>query len=114
MLEKQVTTTLNISSLLKIMTDRIIEQFNPQSIIVFGSYARGEATVNSDIDLLIIFSEVNSKRQMAISIRQALADLPIAKDIVVTTTQEISRYGQLVGTVLRPALREGKLLYERE
>ena len=112
MLENQIDITLNIP-LLKIMIDRIIKQFDPQSIILFGSYARGEATVNSDVDLLIIFSEVNSKRQMAISIRQALADLPIAKDIVVTTTQEVARYGQLVGTVLRPALREGKVLYER-
>lgn len=109
----RIDITLNIPALLKIMIDRIIKQFDPQSIILFGSYARGEATVNSDVDLLIIFSEVDNKRQMAISIRQVLADLPIAKDIVVATTQEVARYGQLVGTVLRPALREGKVLYER-
>ena len=46
-------------------------------------------------------------------IRRALADLPVCKDIVVTTPEEIIRRGDLIGTVLRPALREGKVLYER-
>lgn len=40
--------------------------------------------------------------------RRALSDLPVAKDIVVTTPAEIDRRGHLVGSVLRPALREGK------
>ena len=49
----------------------------------------------------------------AVAIRRALADLPVCKDIVVTTPEEITRRGDLIGTVLRPALREGKVLYER-
>ncbi|MFZ4640978.1 MAG: hypothetical protein ACOYMP_11340 [Nodosilinea sp.] len=50
---------------------------------------------------------------MTISIRRILADLPMAKDIVVTTPAEIEDYGDLVSRVLRHALREGKVLYER-
>jgi hypothetical protein len=42
-----------------------------------------------------------------------LADLPLPKDIIVATPEEIARRGDLVGTVLRPALREGKVLYQR-
>jgi len=41
-------------------------------------------------------------------------DLPIAKNIVVTTPVEIAEYGDLVGPILRPALREGKVIYERD
>ena len=47
------------------------------------------------------------------AVKRALADLPVCKDIVVTTPEEITRRGDLIGTVLRPALREGKVLYER-
>jgi hypothetical protein len=39
--------------------------------------------------------------------------LPVAKDVVVTTPAEIEEYGHLVGLVFRPALREGKVIYER-
>jgi hypothetical protein len=56
---------------------------------------------------------VTDKRKAAIDIRRKLSDLPVGKDIVVTTPDEIERRGDLVGTLLRPALREGKVLYER-
>ncbi|EKQ69982.1 putative nucleotidyltransferase [Leptolyngbyaceae cyanobacterium JSC-12] len=95
------------------MVDRIVEHFAPLKIILFGSHARDEATPHSDIDLLVIFPELSSKREMTLSIRRVLADLPVAKDIVVTTPAEIEAYGDLVGRVLRPALREGKVLYEQ-
>jgi len=82
-------------------------------IILFGSHARGEATDESDVDLLVVLSEVRDKRQAAVEIRRVLADLPVSKDIIVTTPDEIARRGHLVGTILRPALREGKVLYGR-
>lgn len=98
---------------IKVVTHRIVAHFHPLQIILFGSHARNEATDDSDIDLLVVFSEVSSKRQLTIAIRDILVDLPIAKDIVVTTPQEIAEYGHLVGTVLKPALEDGKLLYEQ-
>ena len=96
-----------------VMTDRIVRDRHPLKIILFGSHARGEAGPESDIDLLVVLSEVANKRQAAVAIRRVLTDLPLSKDIVVTTPEEIARRGDLVGTVLRPALREGKVLYER-
>ena len=102
------------SEFIPAMRDRIVQRFDPQQIILFGSHARGEATSKSDIDLLVVFAETQNKRQVAVEIRRTLADLPIGKDIVVTTSEEILRYGDLVGTVLRPALREGRMIYERK
>ena len=99
--------------MLQLMTERIVAGFDPERVILFGSLARGDAGPHSDIDLLVVLSEVEDKRQTAIRIRQALADLPVAKDVFVTTPQEIHQRGHLVGSVLRPALREGKILYER-
>ncbi len=95
-----------------VMCDRIIKHFAPLKIILFGSYARGEVTPHSDIDLLIVFPTVDNKRQKTLDILALLSDLPIPKDIVLTTPEEIEAYGHLVGTILRPALCEGKVLYE--
>ncbi len=95
------------------MVARIAHDFQPLRIILFGSHARGDATPDSDIDLLIVLPQVTNKRQAAIEIRRALRDFPASKDIIVTTPDEIARRGDLVGPVLRPALREGKVLYER-
>ena len=95
------------------MADRIVRDFRPLRIILFGSHARGDAKPFSDIDLLVVLPQMPDKRKTAIEIRRALRDFPVGKDIIVTTPEEIARRGNLVGDVLRPALREGKVLYER-
>ena len=99
---------MQTDDLIHIMTDRIVAKYSPVRIILFGSWARGNATPHSDVDLLIVLPEVKNKRLAAVSIRRILADLPVAKDILVTTPQEIEQKGHLVGTYLRPALKGGK------
>lgn len=95
------------------MTGQIVRRFQPVQIILFGSQARGDAKPNSDVDLLVVLPDAKNRRQTTIEIRRALAGFPGAKDIIVTTPDEIKRRGNLVGTVLRSALREGKIIYER-
>jgi predicted nucleotidyltransferase len=98
---------------LQTMVDRIVERVHPIRVVLFGSRARGQATVQSDVDLLVVLSQVGDKRKAAVEIRRLLADLPVAKDIVVTTPEEIARRGDLPGTVLRSALRDGTVVYEQ-
>ena len=101
------------SEWIPVMVDRLVQQFRPIKIILFGSQARGDAHPDSDVDLLVVLPFIQDKRRAAIAMRRALSDLPVSKDLVVTTPDEIARRGHLVGTVLRPALRDGKVLYDR-
>jgi len=98
---------------ISIMVNRVVKGFRPSQVILFGSHARGAATEWSDVDLLVILPNGSDKRDSAIEIRRALRDLPVCKDIVVATPEEVARRGHIVGTLLRSALREGKVLYER-
>ncbi len=95
------------------MVEVIARRFHPLQIILFGSHARGDHAPDSDVDFLVVLPSLPDKRRTAIEIRRCLDDFPVSKDIVVTTPEEIERRGHLVGTVLRPALREGRVLYER-
>ncbi len=93
--------------------ERIARQFEPLRIILFGSWARGDARPDSDLDLLVVLPHVENKRRSAVEILRALNGLPVSKDVVVTTPEEIAARGNLIGDVLRPALREEKVIYER-
>ncbi len=97
------------------VVERVVEQFDPLKVIVFGSVARGEANYDSDLDLLVVFDRVEreDKRELAVQVRLAMTEVPAPIDVVVADPEEIERRGNMVGTILYPALREGKVLYER-
>jgi predicted nucleotidyltransferase len=95
------------------MVDRIVRAFDPEKVILFGSLARGDDNEDSDVDLLVVLDDIENKHDAAVAILRVLGDMAVCKDIVVTTPEEISRRGDAIGSVLRPALREGKVLYER-
>ena len=98
---------------IKTAAERISQSFKPEKIILLGAHAKSRADAHSDIDLLIIFREIEDKHEQTVAILQLLSDFPISKDVVVATEQDIDEYGDQIGTVFRPALREGKVIYER-
>jgi predicted nucleotidyltransferase len=102
-----------LHELLEEITRRIRAVSDPEQIILFGSYARGDFNPHSDLDLLVIKERVDSTRAEAARIYRALADLAAPVDVVVMRKAYVQRFGDLVGTVARPALREGKVLYAR-
>ena len=95
------------------MVLRIVERFDPDRIILFGSAARGEAGPDSDVDLLVVMPVRGSRREKAVEIGVAVNDIPISKDIIVTTPEDFELRKQIVGTIERPAEREGRLVYAR-
>ena len=72
----------------------------------------GTATEWSDVDQLVVLPDVSNKRRAAIEIRRSLGDLPASMDIVVATPEEIEERGNIVGSVLYAALREGRGVYK--
>jgi len=95
------------------MVDRIVMKFHPEQIILFGSHARGEATRDSDVDLLVVMPVAGSKRETMVEIGLVLHDFPFPKDIIVTTPAEFAWRKEIPGTIERPAAREGKVMYAR-
>ncbi len=106
-------TSERAGEIIREMVRRIVEGFHPEMIVLFGSHARGSAGPDSDVDLLVVMPVIGSRRDLTIRIRKVLAGMGLAKDVIVATPEELDRYRELVGTIIYPAMHEGKVAYER-
>ncbi len=92
---------------------RIVSQFEPERIILFGSHARGDAGPDSDIDLLVVMPVKGSKRKVQLQIQSALYDIRVPKDVIVSKPDEFEWRKDIVGTIEWPATHEGRVLYAK-
>ncbi|NNN04502.1 MAG: nucleotidyltransferase domain-containing protein [Elusimicrobia bacterium] len=107
-------TPARVPAIIREMVDRIVSGFSPEQVILFGSYARGEADKDSDVDLLVVLPKIEgSRRQKCVDIRVALHAMGLAKDIVIRTHEELEREKNIPGTIGRAVGKEGRILYER-
>ena len=104
-------------SLLDRMVQKIVEEVDPDQIILFGSRARGDARAGSDVDLIVVESEPfgleRSRRLETVRLYRSLAGLGVAKDILLYSRDEVEYWRDSLNHVLARALREGRVLYER-
>lgn len=100
-------------SVLQETTRRLVEQFAPMRIVLFGSHVRGTADARSDVDLLVICQVVSRRRELIVAMDRALWGVGLARDIVVLTPEEYERDRHIPGTIARPASLEGRVLYKR-
>jgi predicted nucleotidyltransferase/DNA-binding MarR family transcriptional regulator len=98
-------------SVLKEAIRRIVDVAHPRKVILFGSAARGEMGPDSDLDFLVVVKGPAHRRKIAQSIHQNLFGVGISVDPVVVTEEAVQRYGDIVGTIIRPALKEGRVVY---
>jgi len=93
------------------IVERIVEEVHPMRIILFGSVARDEQSIESDVDLLVVMPEGIHKRQTAQMLYRKLRGLPVPVDIVVTTEADLNREKDNPGLIYRTILQEGRELY---
>lgn len=91
--------------------NRIVAVAAPKQVFLFGSAARGDQHANSDIDLLVVVPNGTHRRQTAQRIYRNLIGLGYAADIVVVTEDDVEKYRDVDGYVIRPALTEGRMVY---
>jgi predicted nucleotidyltransferase len=92
------------------MASRIIAEFQPQLLFLFGSRATGTHRPDSDVDWLVVMPLTGSKRDARLAIRRRLRDFQMPLDIVVTSPEEFNERKNLVGTIEWVAAREGKVM----
>lgn len=107
------TDSIRVQDTIREMVRRIAAQFHPDKIILFGSHARGDARPDSDVDLLVVMPVEGSKRQKATEIDMALADRLVPLDLIVVTPEDFERGRHQIGSLLRPAVLEGRVMYDR-
>ena len=94
--------------------DRIVAAAQPSRVIVFGSYGRGDATEDSDLDLMVIAPEVENKYEEMIRLRQLVGSIETGVDLLVYSEAEIQERRDWCTSPIYWALREGKTMYVRE
>lgn len=90
---------------------RIVEVASPDRIILFGSTARGESGPQSDLDLLVVKTGVAHRRRLAQRIYKHLLGVEVPVDVLVVTPEDVEAFKNRVGTMIGPALREGRVVY---
>lgn len=108
---KTVKMEKNSFEILDDIVKRIVETSRPSKVILFGSAAKGNMTENSDFDLLVIMKNGIHRRRTAQQIYRDISDIGFASDILVVTEEDLDLYGEDEASIIKPALKEGKILY---
>lgn len=94
---------------------RLVDEFDPEAIYLFGSHAWGKPSGESDMDLLVIVSRSRQKPiQRAVRAQRSLRGVKAPVDVLVKTRKEFERYSSVKASLEAQITREGKLLYGRK
>jgi uncharacterized protein len=93
------------------LSQQIVEKFHPDRIILFGSYAYGQPTENSDVDLLVILPFEGLAVQKAVEIRRQISQqFPL--DLMTRTAEQIQQRIEMGDFFIQEIMLKGKVLYE--
>lgn len=91
---------------------RIVARIQPQKVIIFGSYAKGTATIKSDLDIFVIKETELPMAHRADDLRPVLSHALIPVDVHIYTPEEVEEYGQEPFSFVHSILRTGKTVFE--
>jgi len=98
---------------IRAVAKQIADKFQPDKIILFGSYAYGKPRPESDVDLLVVMDTSLRSRQQRLEISRALSPRPFPLDVIVHTPQQIQERLEMGDLFLREITSRGKVIYER-
>ena len=98
---------------IRAVVEQIAERFQPEKIILFGSYAYGQPKPESDVDLLVVMETPLRERQQRLEISRALSPRPFPLDILIRTPKQVEERINLGDPFLREIMTQGEVLYER-
>lgn len=84
----------------------------PAKVILFGSYARGDADEGSDLDLIVVERDLEDRAAEYLRLKEAIGRIGIGVDLLVYSEREFERRSQVPGTVPYWASKEGKVLHD--
>jgi len=93
---------------------KIAESFNPEKIILFGSYAWGKPERDSDLDLFVIMESTERPIKRAASLKRVLKDGYVPMDILVRTPEELKYRIDIGDPFIKKILRDGQVIYARD
>jgi uncharacterized protein len=92
-------------------SQQIVDKFQPERIILFGSYAYGQPTKDSDVDLLVILPFEDLPVYKAIEIRRQVRP-PFSLDLMARTAEQIQQRLDMGDFFIRDIIQRGRILYE--
>lgn len=96
--------------------DIILKAVDAEQIILFGSYAKGDYNKNSDIDLMVIIEKkINRKEKNRILDKMAITffENNLNIDLLIETKEDIEKYRNIIGTIIKPVLEQGRILWKK-
>ena len=105
--------TVSVGKSLRPAIQKIVQELNPEKIVLFGSYAYGMPNPHSDVDLLVIMKTKASLKDRSWAVSRLLLPRPFPVDILVKTPGEVKKGLETGDFFLKEILTRGKVLYDR-
>ena len=106
------TLTPDVQAAIDDVVERLVAEFHPEQIWLFGSYAWGEPTADSDLDFVVVVSaSADSYLRRAQKAQMCMFGIPMAADIMVPTRTEFERYQNVKSSLTHKIINQGRLLY---
>ena len=93
------------------IVDRIVAAAQPSRVILFGSYGRGDADQDSDLDLMVIKPHVEDEYQEMIHLREVVGRVGVGVDVLVYSEAKVEERKDWCTSPIYWALREGRTMY---
>ncbi len=110
---KQAAFRVVTRAQIRAVVDRLVEVLHPEKVILFGSYAYGKPTIDSDVDVLILMKSDERPAKRAYRAYKAIWGKTFPMDILVRTPEELAHRLEIGDYFLREIVERGKVLYER-